>query len=313
MAQVLECLLENAVKFSPEGGAGRAHRHRARRRAPRHRARPRRVAADAGRRGNFRQDLLDDDTAIQRMGTLQRHLARAAALPRDRAPPRRQASGHRTAAAAVRRSPSSCLSPKAGRRCSTPPNSAGGTRALRVLLVMQNDVLAEAAARALRLDDIDGRVCSHFQEVLSMSRDWIPDVLVVSSNCLWQLTEGIAARLRKAGVANIMMFSPYEGMVDMSAPTHCGPLLARFGDVVGARRRRAARRGRRRLRRRGRVRALAGRLQDRARQQRRRRARHDRGADARRAGARPRAAAPRRLRRARSARGEEASPCRPSC
>ena len=57
--------------------------------------------------------------------------------------------------------------------------------------------------------------------------------LVVSSSCVWQLTEGIEARLRKAGVANIMMFSPYEGMIDLSAPTHCGPLLARLGDLVG--------------------------------------------------------------------------------
>jgi signal transduction histidine kinase/DNA-binding response OmpR family regulator len=103
---------------------------------------------------------------------------------------------------------------------------------LRVLLVMQGGNLADAAQRALRLEDVDVRVCSHFQEVLSMVRDWVPDVLVVSSNCLWQLTEGIETRLRKSGVGHIMMFSPYEGMVDLSAATHSEPLLMRLGDLT---------------------------------------------------------------------------------
>jgi CheY-like chemotaxis protein len=97
---------------------------------------------------------------------------------------------------------------------------------------MQGGNLADAAHRALRLADCDARVCSHFQEVLSMTREWVPDVLVVSSNCLWQLTEGIEARLRKSGVGHIMMFSPYEGMVDLSAPTHSEPLLMRLADLT---------------------------------------------------------------------------------
>lgn len=109
---------------------------------------------------------------------------------------------------------------------------AEGDEALRVLLVMQSGNLADAAHRALRLEDVDARLCSHFQEVLSMVREWVPDVLVVSSNCLWQLTEGIEARLRKTGVGHIMMFSPYEGMIDLNAPTHSEPLLMRLADLT---------------------------------------------------------------------------------
>jgi signal transduction histidine kinase/CheY-like chemotaxis protein len=106
------------------------------------------------------------------------------------------------------------------------------SEALRVLLVMQGGNLADAAHRALRLAGCDVRICSHFQEVLSMAREWVPEVLVVSSNCLWQLTEGIEARLRKSGVGHIMMFSPYEGMVDLSAATHSEPLLMRLADLA---------------------------------------------------------------------------------
>ena len=109
---------------------------------------------------------------------------------------------------------------------------ANREEALRVLLVMQSGTLADAAHRALRLEDVDARLCAHFQEVLSMVREWVPDVLVVSSNCLWQLTEGIEARLRKSGVGHIMMFSPYEGLVDLSAPTHSEPLLMRLADLT---------------------------------------------------------------------------------
>lgn len=105
-------------------------------------------------------------------------------------------------------------------------------RRIRALLVMANDVLAETAQRALRLDDIDVRVCSHFQEALTVVQEWAPEVLVVSSNCLWQLTEGIEARLRRYGVGHIMMFSPYEGMVDLGAPTHSEPLLNRLSDLT---------------------------------------------------------------------------------
>jgi signal transduction histidine kinase/DNA-binding response OmpR family regulator len=103
---------------------------------------------------------------------------------------------------------------------------------LRVLLVMQSGNLADAAHRALRLEEVDARLCSHFQEVLSMMREWVPDVLVVSSNCLWQLTEGIEARLRKTGVGHIMMFSPYEGLVDLNAATHSEPLLMRLAELT---------------------------------------------------------------------------------
>jgi signal transduction histidine kinase/CheY-like chemotaxis protein len=110
--------------------------------------------------------------------------------------------------------------------------SSARPRAARVMLVMANDVLADAAQRALRLDEADVRLCTHFQEVLSMLPTWIPEVLVVSSNCLWQLTEGIEAKLRRNGVGHIMMFSPYEGMVDLSAPTHSEPVLTRLASLT---------------------------------------------------------------------------------
>jgi DNA-binding response OmpR family regulator len=232
VVQVLECLLENATKFSPEGGHIEL--------------------AAAERDGTLRVTVRDRGAALPQLDaehifdksyamTIKqskewgRYSATLLGLPLCREIVRHH--GGRIWAA---NSPDGGAAfsfelplPQGAAALLDADDSTGRVRALRVLLVMQNDVLAEAASRALRLDDVEGRVCSHFQEVLSMTREWVPDVLVVASSCLWQLTEGIEARLRKLGVANIMMFSPYEGMVDLSAPTHCGPLLARLGDIVG--------------------------------------------------------------------------------
>jgi signal transduction histidine kinase/CheY-like chemotaxis protein len=231
LTQVLECLLENAVKFSPDDGEVEliaSERDGVLRVMVRDRGA--RLSVQDGER-IFEKSFAMTLRQSKEWG---RHSATLLGLPLCREIIRHHGgriwatNGPEHGAAFSFELPL----PEHGAALLDLDDSAGKERALRVLLVMQNDVLSEAAARALRLDDIDGRVCSHFQEVLSMARSWVPDVLVVSSNCLWQLTEGIEARLRKAGVANIMMFSPYEGMVDLSAPSHCGPLLARLGDLV---------------------------------------------------------------------------------
>jgi signal transduction histidine kinase/DNA-binding response OmpR family regulator len=231
LTQVLECLLENAVKFSPEDGEVEligSERDGVLRVTVRDRGA--RLAAQDGER-IFEKSFAATLRQSKEWG---RHSATLLGLPLCREIIRHHGgriwatNGPDHGAAFSFELPL----PEHAAALLGVDDSAGKERALRVLLVMQNDVLSEAAARALRLDDIDGRVCSHFQEVLAMTRSWVPDVLVVSSNCLWQLTEGIEARLRKAGVANILMFSPYEGMVDLSAPTHCGPLLSRLGDLV---------------------------------------------------------------------------------
>jgi len=229
--QVLECLLENAAKFSPEAGEVELT-------ATEHDGTLRVTVRDRGASLPTRdtEQIFDKSYSMTLRQSKEwgRYSATLLGLPLCREIVRHHggriwASNSADGGAAFT---FELPLPQSGAALLGADDSAGAARALRVLLVMQNDVLAEAAARALRLDDIEGRVCSHFQEVLAMSRQWIPDVLVVSSNCLWQLTEGIEARLRRAGVAHIMMFSPYEGMIDLSAPTHCGPLLARLGDLI---------------------------------------------------------------------------------
>jgi signal transduction histidine kinase/CheY-like chemotaxis protein len=119
-----------------------------------------------------------------------------------------------------------------GRDAKVVPILAAKERPLRALLVMKNEVLADAATRALRLEDIDSRVCSQFQEAFEIQAEWRPDVVVVSSACVWQLTEAAEARLRKGGVSNILMASPQEGLVEMNPPTHSEPLLLALTTAV---------------------------------------------------------------------------------
>jgi|GEM_PF-1896811 len=102
----------------------------------------------------------------------------------------------------------------------------------RVLLLTKNDVVADAAVRALRLEDIESRVCTQMQEVFGQLTSWSPDVVVVSASFVWQLTEGVENRMRKAGVAHILMLSPHEGLVEMSPPTHSEPLLRTLARAV---------------------------------------------------------------------------------
>jgi len=122
--------------------------------------------------------------------------------------------------------------PIAGTENKVIPILSAKDRPLRALLVMKNEVLADAATRALRLEEIDSRVCHQFQEVFEMLPDWRPDVVVVSAACVWQLTEAAEGRLRKAGVSHILMASPQEGLVEMNPPTHSEPLLAALNTAV---------------------------------------------------------------------------------
>ena len=231
LVQVIEFLLENAVKFSPVGGKVELS-------AVEHEGMLRVTVRDdgAGIPEKDCEQIFEKSFALseKHAESWGRHSATLLGLPLCRAIIRHH--GGRIWA-------SSC--PSGGAMfCFDIPLLRGSAAdfaaarlaerdaTLRVLLVMQSGNLADAAHRALRLAEVDARACSHFQEVLSMVSEWVPDVLVVSSNCLWQLTEGIEARLRKAGVGHIMMFSPYEGMVDLSAATHSEPLLVRLADLT---------------------------------------------------------------------------------
>ena len=122
--------------------------------------------------------------------------------------------------------------PIAGSEDKVIPILSAKDRPLRALLVMKNEVLADAATRALRLEEIDSRVFHQFQEVFEMLPDWRPDVVVVSAACVWQLTEAAEGRLRKAGVSHILMASPQEGLVEMNPPTHSEPLLTALNTAV---------------------------------------------------------------------------------
>jgi DNA-binding response OmpR family regulator len=99
-------------------------------------------------------------------------------------------------------------------------------RPLRVLLVMKNSVLAECALRALRLEEIESRVCTRLQDALMMLATWTPEVVVVSPSFAWQLGEPVQQKMRKLGVQHILMFSQQEGFVEMSPPTQIEPLIA---------------------------------------------------------------------------------------
>jgi CheY-like chemotaxis protein len=87
-------------------------------------------------------------------------------------------------------------------------------------------VLAECAVRALRLEDIESRVCARLQDALMILTNWTPEVIVVSPSFAWQLGDTVQDRIRKLGVGHILMFSQQEGFVEMSPPTHIEPLLA---------------------------------------------------------------------------------------
>jgi signal transduction histidine kinase/CheY-like chemotaxis protein len=111
-------------------------------------------------------------------------------------------------------------------------SSKANVASLRVLMLMQATVLSEACLRALRLEDVEARTCSRFDEVFTEFKDWAPQVIVVGPSFVWQLNEEVEAKLRRAGIQHIMMLSPQEGFVEMSPPTHSEPLLARLNQLA---------------------------------------------------------------------------------
>jgi len=112
------------------------------------------------------------------------------------------------------------------------PTAATEADGIKVLLLIPNEVLADCAVRALRLEDVDNRVCTNLQEFFAVLPEWTPDVVVVSPTFAWQLTDKVEQRIRKAGVPHILMFSPHEGFVELSPPTHSEPLLGCIGRHV---------------------------------------------------------------------------------
>jgi signal transduction histidine kinase len=118
----------------------------------------------------------------------------------------------------------------------TVARAAAGTETakpgMRVLMLMKKTVLSEACLRALRLEDIEARICSRFDDVFETMNEWPPQVLIVAPSFVWQLNEHAEAQLRRAGVQHIVMFSQQGGFVEMSPPTHSEPLLARLNQLA---------------------------------------------------------------------------------
>ena len=106
------------------------------------------------------------------------------------------------------------------------------TNVASVLLVMKEEEVCDVAERALRLDDIETRSASEFQEALAMIESWTPDVVVVSSTLAWQLTEAVENKLRCFGVSCIFVASPQDGLTELGPATHCEPLLAELSKVA---------------------------------------------------------------------------------
>jgi len=97
---------------------------------------------------------------------------------------------------------------------------------------MQETVLSDACLRALRLEDVDARTCTRFEDLLDELKAWAPQAVVVAPSFVWQLNEEAETKLRRAGVQHIVMLSQQEGFVEMSPPTHSEPLLARLHDLA---------------------------------------------------------------------------------
>lgn len=109
---------------------------------------------------------------------------------------------------------------------------ATGGAALRVMMLMQRTVLAEACLRAFRLEDVESRTCARFEDVFAELNEWTPHAIIVAPSFVWQLNEEVESKLRRAGVQHIVMMSQQEGFVEMSPPTHSEPLLARLNQLA---------------------------------------------------------------------------------
>ncbi len=112
------------------------------------------------------------------------------------------------------------------------PVLKGSAERTRVLLLLKNPVLADCALRALRLEDMDSRVCESMPEFFATIAEWVPEIVVVAPMFVWQFNDQTEQRIRQAGVPHILMFSEHEGFVEMSPPTHSEPLLAAVGRLV---------------------------------------------------------------------------------
>jgi CheY-like chemotaxis protein len=108
----------------------------------------------------------------------------------------------------------------------------GGAGRTRVLLLLKNAVLSDCALRALRLEDMDARVCESMPEFFSTIADWVPEIVVVAPTFVWQFNDQTEQRIRQTGVARILICSDREGLVEMSPPTQGEPLLAAVGQLV---------------------------------------------------------------------------------
>jgi signal transduction histidine kinase len=103
---------------------------------------------------------------------------------------------------------------------------------LKVLLLVKDEVLADCAVRALRLEEIEGRVCDRFDVALETVVNWPPEIVIVSPEHAWHLNDDTERRLRAAGVGHILMFSQQQGFVELAPPTYCEPLLEALTSVV---------------------------------------------------------------------------------
>jgi signal transduction histidine kinase/CheY-like chemotaxis protein len=112
------------------------------------------------------------------------------------------------------------------------PAIEGGVGRARVLLLLKNAVLSDCALRALRLEDIDARVCESMPEFFTTIADWVPEIVVVAPTFVWQFNDQTEQRIRQAGVARILICSDREGLVEMSPPTQGEPLLAALGQLA---------------------------------------------------------------------------------
>ena len=96
----------------------------------------------------------------------------------------------------------------------------------RVLLLMKNDLLADCAIRALRLEELDSRICSSLQEFFTTLDDWCPDLVIMSSSFAWNMNADTEQSIRATGVAHILLFSAREGLVELTPPTNTEPVVA---------------------------------------------------------------------------------------
>jgi len=104
---------------------------------------------------------------------------------------------------------------------------------LKVLLVLKDEVLADCAIRALRLEEIDGRVCERFDAALSTVPTWPAEIVILSPEHAWHLNDETERRLRAAGVEHVLMFSQQQGFVELAPATYCEPLLTALSGVAG--------------------------------------------------------------------------------